>query len=190
MKTRIALLLALALAGCVPSWNPFYTEKDLVFDPALIGAWRPVGAMDSSQETWEFSETGDKIYRLAQTDEDGRKAEFEARLFKLNDSLFLNLYLTKVEGDGLQLNAWASFSLVPTHLLLKVDQFEPTLKLAAMNPDWMQNYVRQNPAGINHRIVGDGNIVLTASTIELQKFILVHLHDRDFFGGPMEMKRK
>jgi hypothetical protein len=32
--------------------------------------------------------------------------------------------------------------------------------------------------------------VLAASTDELQKFVLAHLDDKDFIGGPMEMKRK
>ena len=39
-------------------------------------------------------------------------------------------------------------------------------------------------------VVSDGNIVLAASTGELQEFILAHLSDKDFFGGTMEMKRK
>ena len=34
------------------------------------------------------------------------------------------------------------------------------------------------------------NIVLTASTSELQKFVLGHTDDADFFGGAMELKRK
>ena len=190
MKNKILVLLALALAGCVPSWNPFYTEKDLVFDPALVGTWRPVEAKDSSQENWSFTKAGDKNYQLSQTDEEGRKAAFEVRLFKLKDHRFLDLYLTKVEGDNLKVNAWASTSLVPAHLLLRVEQTEPTLKLAAMNPDWMQTYLKQHPNAIAHRVVSDGNIVLAASTEELQKFILAHLNDKDFIGGPMEMKRK
>jgi hypothetical protein len=80
MRNKILVLLALALAGCVPSWNPFYTENDLVFDPALAGAWRPVEAKDASKEAWEFTKAGDKHYQLAQTDEEGQKAAFEVRL--------------------------------------------------------------------------------------------------------------
>ena len=190
MKNRILLLACLALAGCVPSWNPFYTEKDLVFDPALVGAWRPVEAKESSKEAWVFTKAGDKLYQLAQADEEGRKAVFEARLFKLKDHLFLDLYLTKVESDDLKVNAWASFSLVPAHLLLKVEQIQPALKLAAMNPDWMQKFLKKSPDAITHRVVSDGNIVLAASTGELQEFILAHLSDKDCFGGTMEMKRK
>jgi hypothetical protein len=180
----------LALAGCVPSWNPFYAEKDLVFDRALTGTWRPTQANETSREMWVFTRSADKLYQLEQTDDEGRKATFETRLFKLKDHLFIDLYLTNVEGDGLKVNAWASSSLVPAHLLLKVEQIEPALKLAAMNPDWMQTYLKQHPSAIAHRVVSDGNIVLSANTEDLQKFVLAHLDDKEFFGGAMEMKRK
>ena len=192
MKNKILLLLgcALALAGCVPSWNPFYTDKDLAFDPALAGTWRPVEAKAGSQETWAFKTDDNTRYQLTQTDEQGRQATFDARLFKLKGQRFLDLYLTKVEGGQLKLNDWASISLVPAHLLLKVEQIEPTLKLAAMNPDWMQKYLKKNPDAIAHRIVSDGDVVLAASTGELQQFILAHQGDQEFFGGAMEMKRK
>ena len=79
---------------------------------------------------------------------------------------------------------------MPAHLLLKAEQIEPALKLAAMNPDWMQKHLKQHPEALAHRVVSDGNIVLAASTGELQKFVLAHLEDKEFFGGAMEMKRK
>ena len=190
MKTRIVLLLSLALAGCVPSWNSFYTEKDLVFESALIGTWRPVEAKESSKEAWVFTKIGDKLYELAQVDEEGRKASFEARLFKLKEHVFLDLYLTKVEGDDLKLNAWARLSLVPAHLLLKVDLSESAVKLAAMNPDWLKEFLKKNSNAIAHRTVSDGSVVLAAGTDELQKIVLAHLGDKEFIGGPMEMKRR
>jgi hypothetical protein len=173
-----------------PFMEPFFTEKDLVFDPALAGTWRPVEAKDNSKESWAFTRRGDKLHQLQQTDEEGRQAAFDARLFKLNGQLFLDLHLTKVEGDDLKVNAWASISLVPAHLLLKVERIEPALKLAAMNPDWMQKHLKQHPEAVAHRVVSGGNIVLAASTGELQKFVLAHLEDKEFFGGAMEMKRK
>lgn len=189
-RTRILLVALLALAGCVPSWNPFYTEKDLVFDSTLVGRWRTVEAKEGSKEDWEFTKAGDKHYQLTQTDEEGRKANFEARLFKLKEHVFLDLYLTKVEGDDLKANAWASISLVPAHLLLKVELTESALKLAAMNPDWLKEFLKQNPSAIAHRRVSDGSIVLAAGTDELQKFVLAHLGDKEFIGGPMELKRR
>ena len=190
MKTRIGVLLSVVLVGCVPSWNPFYTEKDLVFDPALVGTWTPIDASESSKETWAFTLASDKLYQLKQTDTGGRTAVFDVRLFLLKGQRYVDLYPTKVEGDRGEMNTWAGFSLVPAHLLMKLEQVEPSLKLAATNPDWMQRYLKRNPTAIAHQVVGDGNIVLTACTADLQKFILAHRNDEDFFGGALELKRR
>lgn len=178
------------MASCVPSWNPLYTEQDLVFDAALVGAWEPAKPEEGSKETWAFTKAGDKRYHLQQTDQDGRNAGFDARLIKLKEHRFLDLYLTKIGEDDVKLNAWAGFSLVPAHLFLKVEQAGPTLKIATMNPEWMKKHLKQHPDAIAHRAVFDDNIVLTASTSELQKFVLEHVGDEEFFGGPMELKRK
>ena len=71
----VAGTLGLVLVGCVPSWNPFYTEKDVVFEPGLVGSWWPVDAKEASPETWAFSRVGENGYQLAQTDEEGLKAD-------------------------------------------------------------------------------------------------------------------
>ena len=183
-------LVGLVLIGCVPSWNPFYTEKDLVFEPGLLGRWRPADAKETSPEIWAFSRGGEKRYQLDQTDDEGHKAVFEAHLLRLKGQAFLDLYLTKLDAPEAKVNAWASFSMVPAHLLLKVDQVEPVLKLAAMNPDWMQKFLKAHPEALAHRVVADGNIVLAAGTGELQRFVLEHLADKEFFGESQEMKRR
>ena len=171
MKRTVIVFIGLILAGCVPSWNPLYTEKDLVFNDALIGTWIP-NATPGSKETWVFSKEGDKLYALEQTDDEGRKAGFRVGLVRLKDYLFLDLYLVNVQSGEGKLNAWASFSLAPAHLFLKVHQIEPTLKIAAMNPDWMKKFLQKHPESIPHRVVFEDSIVLTGSTKELQKFIV------------------
>ena len=40
----------MALAGCIQTLHPLYTENDLTFDAALIGVW----GEDNSKETWAF----------------------------------------------------------------------------------------------------------------------------------------
>jgi hypothetical protein len=189
MKRTVVVFLGLILAGCVPSWNPLYTEKDLIFDEGLVGVWIP-NATPGTKETWAFSKGGEKLYDLQQIDEEGRKAGFQARLVRFGGHLFLDLYLASVHSGEAKLNAWASFSLAPAHLFLKVQQIEPTLKIAAMNPDWMKKFLEKHPESTPHRVVFDDSIVLTGSTKELQEFMLLHVDDADFFGGPMELRRQ
>jgi hypothetical protein len=46
-KLLIATILVavVVLSGCLSALHPLFTEKDLVFDPHLVGSWR-VGADD------------------------------------------------------------------------------------------------------------------------------------------------
>jgi len=55
MKTRNLITLALTallFSACIPSVNPFYTTKDVVFDARLLGEWQAKDTMD--QECWKF----------------------------------------------------------------------------------------------------------------------------------------
>ena len=51
MKTRklLPFILAVALAGCIPSLHPLFTEDDLIFEPKLLGTWA------KSKETKEWN---------------------------------------------------------------------------------------------------------------------------------------
>src|SRR5258706_3414262 len=129
MKKRLlSIVPAILMAGCVPSWNPLYTDKDLVTDPALVGTWA------QEKETWTFTKISDQKYKFVETDKDGHSAEFAAYLLKLKDQRFIDLYLEKL---GEEINGWAGASLVPTHLFLRVDHIGPTLGIAVMDPDWL-----------------------------------------------------
>ena len=196
LKLTLPLCLALLLPACVPSVNPLYTEKDLVFDPALIGVW----TQDHDKETWTFEKSGEKKYKLLQTDGEGRTAEFEIHLVKLNQRLFLDLYLIDpgMEKEW-KMNQYAMFGLIlrPAHMFMKVTQIEPALQISFLNPDWLKVFLAQNPRSIRHENVrapssqgNDEQILLTAETKDLQKFILKHVNDENAFGKSSDMKRK
>jgi hypothetical protein len=183
MKKLAALFFCLVIAsGCVPSFHELYTEKDVVFDPALIGVW----TADNEKESWDFSKDSDKSYKLVHTDNEKRHAEFSVHLVKLKESRFLDLYLTK--ATDAEFNGWAVASLVPAHLFLKVEQIGPVLRMAAMDPDWLKEFLAKNPKAIDHETLDD-RIVLTASTADLQKFLLEHAQQK-LFGDVADLKRK
>ncbi len=48
------------LAGCVPSLHPLYTDKDTVFELALLGKW----SEKDSKATWTFTKGNKKQYNL------------------------------------------------------------------------------------------------------------------------------
>ena len=63
---------ALAVAGCIPSLQPLYTDKTTVFDPALVGFW----VQDNGHSTWEFVRNESNTYGLTYTDKEGKPGHF------------------------------------------------------------------------------------------------------------------
>jgi hypothetical protein len=179
--------LALCLSACIPSLNPFYTEKDLVFDARLTGTWREKSEAQEA-EVWRFEKTGDKAYKLVMTDKDGKQGEFTAHLFKLKQDYFLDLIPNDCNYATNQTDL-VGWSMFPGHLLARVPQIEPELKLAFFNFDWLGQQLTNSPSVLAHHREGD-RVILTASTRELQRFILKHLSEGELFDKPVEMVRQ
>src|SRR5262249_38073759 len=95
MKTKPMLVVAgfsgfaLLLTGCLAiSVYPFYSDKDVSFEPALTGQWTKT---TDNKEQWTFEKKGEKGYQLTYTDGD-KKHVMDAHLFRLKDQLFLDLF--------------------------------------------------------------------------------------------------
>ena len=185
MRTLIGLLtltLLLTLEGCVPSLQPFYAVKDVAFDPTLLGAW----SGDEGKETWEFTKHGERGYKLLCTDENGKQGRFVVYRFRVADNNLLDLYPEEPEPRA---NDTYKHHLLRLHTFLLVLQSEPTVRITTLDPDWVQRFLANNPAALQHQRVAE-RLILTASTLELQNFILAHLKTPGAFGEPDELIRK
>ena len=119
---------------------------------------------------------------------------------KLGQEMFLDLYVLGLGDHGeWDINEMVRLALVirPGHLFFKVDQITPALKLRFMDPETLEKLIEQNPKAIRHekiRLHGRDSeqfqVVLTAPTKDLQKFILQHVQDEGFFGEPGELKKR
>jgi len=183
IQLSIIALIAALIGGCVPSWNALFTEKDLIFDAKLVGTFNA-----DDDEAWEFAKDGDKKYKLTYTDKDG-KATFEAHLLKIQDRQFLDVQLDEKGYEGLKLNALAKLTMVPAHIFFRVDEMGGSVKLAAVNPDWLGKHLEKNPKAIAHLQKGELRI-FTAETKDLQAFVIKHVEGEALFGGPFTLKRK
>jgi len=178
MKKTLPLLLVMALmltSACIPCLHPLYLDKDLIFDPALIGTW----SEKDSKETWQFTKVDDETYRLVYTNNEGRVGTFRAHLLKLGKERFLDIY---PEGTKEKLNELYDLLRLPAHTFFHVPEIQPELKMSCMEGDWLKNFLKKNPDAIRHEIIEDDLVVLTASTSELQAFILAHLEDEGAFS--------
>jgi hypothetical protein len=186
MKTKKALLYALALiGGCLPtSIHRLYTDKDVVFDPNLIGAWCEMPDANDSP-VWEFLASGDpNAYEMFYTEKEGDSAKFLAHLVKLDDKLFLDVFPTE---PNTQMNCYGILHYIPVHTFIKIEQIRPTLQMRMMNPDKLKELLESNPDLLSYEIADDERLVLSAPTEELQAFMRDYADANGIFGDASTM---
>lgn len=194
MNTRKFLfyLLAAVLGGCVPvlSLHPLYTDKDVVFEEKLLGTW-----VDDSNNIWEFKDPNkqEKAYELIVIDHGGEKGLFDAHLTKLQNKLFLDVYPGKLpcgEEDPNKIEwHFNAFFFIPFHAFMKINSIEPELKLQLTDDEDMKKLLNEDPNAVKHESVKDG-FILTASTKELQAFVLKYVDDDRVFTKETVLSRK
>jgi len=195
IKKLVFYALAVILGGCVPviSLHPLYTEKDVILDKKLYGTW--IDRSGDSKTRWEFKGTDEpkNAYQLIFTDEDGKKGSFAARLVKLQNRLFLDIFPSDLPWESEDPNKmdrpYNSLFLIPAHAFIKVDSIEPRLKLRLILESNLEKLLEENPNAVKHTNVGD-RLVLTASTKELQEFIIKYADDERVFTDQVSLSRR
>ena len=207
MKTKKLLFYSLAaiLGGCVPvmSLHPLYTEKDIIFEEKLLGTW----VDDSNDTVWEFKrfedadwaldftqpEKPEKIYRLLFSNNEGRtKGSFFTHLVTLENNLFLDVFpstLPYVPDDPNIGWVYNGPFFIPLHTFIKIDSIEPQLKMRLTDDEDMKKLLEENPNAIEHTSIED-KPVLTASTKELQAFVLKYADDERVFTEEVALNRQ
>jgi ribonuclease BN (tRNA processing enzyme) len=183
LRTSGLLLTAVLLAGCwQKSVHPFYTEKDLVAEPKLSGTWKEQKDGDEDNKMiWTFNDATPLRFDLTFRKGD-EKLEYDAHVFRLEGTRFLDIMSRSRE-----------VSTLPVHHLFKIEELGATLKIAPLSTEWMQKWLRKNPASLAHVVVIEpehrddreqDELVLTADTKALQSFLRTHLNDEGFFTKP------
>jgi hypothetical protein len=179
-------LLVVFLMGCVPSLHRLYDDNTVTFDPRLIGRW--VQGNDVWTNVLTFERGEGKSYRLVVVDQDDKTARFVAHLVRLEGMLFMDVFPDEI--TDLTMHDIYKRHLIPSHLFWKVDSIEPQLKLAPTNSDTISTMIKDNPACIRHEKTEEGDqLVLTADTKDLQKFVVKLARMDKGFGTPEEFVR-
>ena len=219
-KKGFFYLLAVLFGGCVPvmSLHPLFNEKDVVFDKKLLGTW--VDDPNSPETTWDFkwADGKENAYRLIFTDKKGNKGLFIAHLVKLKDKLFLDACpppsgwegaskkITSLEPYGIKAEVsqyrygeqqdpnkieWSYnyYFMIPVHTFIKINSIEPQLKIVLTDDDKMKEFLKADPNAVKHTVLED-KPVLTASTNELQAFVLKYADDTRVFAETIVLDRK
>jgi len=204
MKTKIilsiVLILTFILPGCVYSLYPIYTNNDLVYESKLEGVW---GAPDS-KDVWKFENLlqhelapykdkaewkekeifksslfNKKTYLLTYT-EKGETRKMQANLAKLDDNLFLDIF-----PESLNLkNSFFEDQFVPVHTYAKIKMNGDRFELYFFNSELLYKLLEQNTIRIKHESFEYYKII-TASTEDLQKFVIKYADREDLFMKPI-----
>ena len=171
-------LLPLALAGCVPSLHPLYTSKDLVFDPALLGAWR-----NAEGDTWQVSGAPGEAYEALVT-VDGEPRRMELHLVRIGDERFLDCYPTEPDIN----NSFYAGHLLRIHHFIRIRLKEDAIEAAMLDGDWLAKQLDANRYAVRREKVGE-EYVLTAPPAQLQAFLKALLAEKDAFTEPEVYRR-
>lgn len=185
-------MLLLLVSSCVPSIHPLYHNDDLITDPRLYGTW---AGNDDMNETWKFEElplaqelfgeSKDTLpgYLLTITQNEN-PAQFYARMLKLDNQLFLDLFPKESNGDiqGIK-NDWLSMHYFPVHTFARIRFEEGKLLVEPFDPDFITKLLEQKKIRIPHEETKN-RFILTAGTDELQKFVIKFGRDPKAYVDP------
>jgi hypothetical protein len=197
MKTKKILfyLLAALLGGCVPvmSLHPLFNEKDVTFNKKLLGTWVQKEEPNKAEAIWDFkqADVNENAYRLTFSDEEGKKGSLIAHLVKLKDKLFLDVCPVPWEQQDANKIEWPynTLFLIPAHTFIKIDSIDPNLVMRLTDDEKINKLFEQDPNAVEHTSI-ENKFVLTASTQNLQAFVLKHADDSQVFAEPMVLSRK
>ncbi len=178
LSFRIFLLgIAFLFVGCpVRSIFPLFTEKDLFFDPALIGKWQVLGSdppdtVSVTASATEYLVHNPVLHEGSQTS----YHQYSAKLGRIGAHVFLDTY------QELSPNHDAQDHMILAHQFHRITLRGDTLELSSLDDDWLRKMIDGGALPISH-VRRDGEIILTASTQDLQAFVLRYADDPGAFA--------
>jgi hypothetical protein len=197
MKVRLFLFAAAAFAllmgGCTtPSLNALATDETTVTDDELVGTWVDVNKDDSA--TYVVTDAGKSTYHLKCMPKEAGKhpLEFSFLICKLADTRFIDLTVTKADGEALG-NKYGT-TVVPAHAFMKIKRTRDELKVWQVKDEWLKDGLKSGEIKLAHAAVTkpgeeDGTYVLTGPTAELQRFFRQNAESEELFDKEMTFQR-
>jgi hypothetical protein len=184
-----ALLLSLlVLPSCLTSLHPLYTSKTLIQRKELTAnRWK-----DKEGVIWTFkTRDQSKLYELV-CQKKNNYMEFEAGLVKLGDHYFLDLknqgapyqMLNGKKVEGPEAPTLLAFN-IEGHNFYRIAFKDKKLSVVAFDNEHLKALFKQRKVRIKHEVLGKESTdmtVLTASSEELQQFLLKYGTDNKLFN--------
>lgn len=178
------IVLVTTLTGCLSTLHPLFTEKDLIFDPRLIGTW---GSGD--EESFQFEQgtaasfhqlpehlrgLAGKAYIVTYKDEDDPEEilKFYAFLTRLGNELYLDYY-PFASNYQMDYNPFYMQHLVRMHSFYRIRFLnDKSFEIGQFNDSFLKGLIDNKQIRIKHEVRYDGSYVITAPTEDLQQYVL------------------
>jgi len=192
-KFLLLLMLPFFLSSCIISLHPLFTSEAIIDDGRLTGIWIEQGENQESQSSFDFKigeNTGH--YELLHTD-NGSTYTYDAVLLKLGEKYYLDVILNgELCPTSNQSKADEQYpvlaELIASHNFYKLEFVEDQFLLYPFDGDRLEKMVKNRMIRIKHENV-DGQLIITASTEELQKFFIKYADDEKAFEEPLVVKQ-
>ncbi len=173
--------LTVIVSGCITSVHPLFTEKDYIFRPELLGSWQ------NGNETLVFSSADSTYYSVLNIDKKDT-TKLVGHLGKLGGHYYLDM---TINDDDKRINDLVGIYLFPVHVFFKVSLKNDQLVMNsfAFSSEWLEKLIKEKRIRIKHE-VENKQVLLTASTEDLQKFVTKYSDEQKAFDDtPTQYKR-
>lgn len=185
--------LIIFLSGCLTTLHPIFTERDIVYDSKLIGTWKMSEEGDkgpsvltekgqavitnlATETTVELpgniSAIKQKGYLISYVDKDGMAERYIAFLARVGKHLYFDYYPADKKEDR-RLDEFFGVHFVKMHTSYRVEiSKDGSFELSQLDGSYVKNLIDEKKIRINHETDADDNTIITASTKELQQYLL------------------
>jgi hypothetical protein len=168
----LGVLSFVLLGGCLPlSIYPLYTDKEVVFDPALVGTW----VDEQADSVWLLEEAAENSYLFQLVTEGEESRTFSVHLIRLGPHEFLDFFPLEEEGED-----FLGDLLLPVHVFYKMERDLDHIRLRVLNEEWLTSMIASGKTFVSCVQVDEVKVI--ASTTEtLQKFLIEHAQNEEAF---------
>lgn len=185
------IFLLIFISGCLTTLHPIFTEKDLVYKPELTGNWKtkndnnegwaeisPLAKEKSIELPGKISSIRDKGYLVIYKNKDGNVfGRYIAFLARIGKHLYFDYYPMPMESEKKE-DEFYMQHFVKMHTPYRVDIVKDGgFELSQLEGSYLDKLIEEKKIRIRHELNSDGNVVITASTEELQQYILKYGDD-------------
>ena len=187
---KVSIILGFAfllifLSSCLNTLHPIFTEKDLAYDPKLIGTWNTekqgtkervvisnLATENSVELPGNISTIKQKGYFVTYHDEHGDTKQYIAFLARIGKHLYFDYYPADKKGDR-KLDEFFGIHFVRMHTSYRVEILnDGSFELSKLDGSYVKSLIDEKKIRISHETDADDNITITASTKELQQYLL------------------